>query len=65
MSLNGPVPNSRAARALRSASPSRATIRALGTLTVSGKIENGARIVKRTVCLSTASTLSMGPTSPR
>src|SRR5262245_26523424 len=40
-------------------------MRALGTLTVSGKIENGARMVKRTVCLSTASTRSIGPTSPR
>src|SRR5262245_10193779 len=40
-------------------------MRAFGTLTVSGKIENGARMVKRTVCLSTASTRSIGPTSPR
>src|SRR5262245_13472463 len=40
-------------------------MRAFGTLTVSGKIENGARMTKRTVYLSTASTRSIGPTSPR
>ena len=48
-----------------SASPSRATMRAFGTVTTAGNTENGAFIVKRTVDLSTASTRSIGPTSPR
>ena len=48
-----------------SASPSRATTRAFGTAAMAGNTENGDFIVKRTVDLSSASTRSTGPTSPR